>query len=356
MSRRPLRWEDRELDFAGVVDEIGRLVRRAKRRKLLVAIITVALAAWATTREVRKQRTYPATVLLSATESVDASVATENATAKLQDYIWYAVFTDRTLLELMERHNYRPEARVKNPRMALESFREDLSVDVFKNEFSRVRYTDEPPRSARIAVGITMNDPDLAVAVARDLGDLVIKRDAENRAQRFEMEQRVRTQAVSYAETDLGRLHRERAIAEAEYPGADPRRRAELRVKLENLVHAILRGENELKDAVAARRKLELESSADRQSLSLAFERVDWGAPKARVDLNWILFRTLFLSLFGLFPVVTLGVGAFDPRVYDERDVGRLGLRPLGLVRKAAIHNAAAPPPPAAAAAARARS
>lgn len=334
------RWEDREPDLFGVVDEVGRLFRRAKRRKVLVVVITLTLVALVGVREFQKQRLYPATVVLSATESETAEIGNQNTNGRLQDYVWYAVFTDKTLLALMEKHNYRPDLLKKNPRLALESFREDLSVEVYKNEFVRERYGGEAPRSARIAVSIAVNDPDKALALARDLGDLVVERDAQIRRERYEMEQRVRADAVSFAEAELSRLQRDLERVTAIYPSASPARRNELRVEAAGLERAIVGVEARLKEARNAKRRLELESSSDKVSLALRYERVDWGAAKHKVDQTFVLVRAILLTLLGLFPVVAMGVGAFDRRIYDDRDVARMGFKALGLMRKAAMREA----------------
>jgi uncharacterized protein involved in exopolysaccharide biosynthesis len=63
-----MKWEDREPDFQAVMQETNRLFSRAKRRKLLVLVLTLVCTLGAAFREYRRQRTYPATVVLSATE------------------------------------------------------------------------------------------------------------------------------------------------------------------------------------------------------------------------------------------------------------------------------------------------
>jgi hypothetical protein len=154
------------------------------------------------------------------------------------------------------------------------------------------------------------------------------------------MERSVRADAVSYAESELSRLHREMELVEDEYPFADPARRGELQVMAAGLDRAIVASEARFREAVNAKRRLDLESSADKVSLALRYERVDWGAAKEEVNLTFILIRAIVLAFVGLLPVVALGTGAFDRKVYDERDIARMGLKPLGLVRKAAMREA----------------
>lgn len=335
MKRR--RWEDAEPDLVGVIDEVKRLVRRARRRKLLVVLTTLIMAGLLTLREYRKQRTYPATVLLSATEAEDPELASVNNGTRLQDYVWYAVFTDANLLALADKHRFRPDLMKKNPRQLLESFRDDLDVDVFKNEFAHERFPGSPPRSARVAIEMKMPDPEAAVAITRDLGDLVIERDAENRKERYDMAREVAMGAVSVADSEVLRLRRELDRAESEYATASSARLGELRVTIEKLDRAIVAAEARLREADQDRRHLELGSNADTGNMTLRWERVDWGVAKPRVNQHVVLVRTGLLGFLGLLPLVALFVGAFDPRVYDDRDVSRLGLRPLGLVRRADI-------------------
>ena len=145
---------------------------------------------------------------------------------------------------------------------------------------------------------------------------------------------------MSFAEAELARLQRDLERITFLYAGASPARRGELTVEAAGIERTIVAVEARLKDAVNAKRRLELESSSDKMSLALRYERIDWGAAKHKVNQTFVLVRAILLALIGLFPVVAMGVGAFDRRIYDERDVARMGLRPLGLMRKAAMREA----------------
>jgi hypothetical protein len=329
------RWEEREPDLRGVFDEIRRLFRRARQRKLLVLAITVGLVALIGVREARKQRTYPARVILTATEGERALDGAAHTNAKLADYIWYAVFTDRALLPLMQKYDFRPDLFAKkNDRLALDDFREDLDVDIFKNEFAQPRFAGGPPRSARISISMRMPDPEVALALTRDLAELVIKRDAENRRERIEVEQKLATNSASLADTDLQRLQRSLSQARVDLEVAPPEERGTLFVKIADLEGAVIRAQAELRDADMKKHALESEKRADKESLTLRFDFADLGAPERKVDRWLMLARTLGLAFFGLLPLVAMGVGAFDRRVYDERDVARAGLKAWGVVRR----------------------
>ena len=69
-------------------------------------------------------------------------------------------------------------------------------------------------------------------------------------------------------------------------------------------------------------------------AMGLRFERVDWGAAESRIDKKAAVARFGLIVLLLSFPFVAMAVGGFDRRVYDGGDVRRLGLLPLGTVRR----------------------
>jgi hypothetical protein len=326
------RWEDREMDLGAVVGEVRRLMSRARHRWVIVLALTLLFAAGLTGREVRKQRFYESTIVLTATEGEHAEDAVAHAAGKLVDHVYHAVFTDKVLTELMVKYGYRPDLQEKNPRLALEQFRDFISVEVYKNEFTQPRYPMAPPRSARIAVSMRYMDPDQALAIVRDLGDLVVKRDADLRRERFEAQARVAGNMVAVTRGEIERLTEELEFSLAAEEVL-PNRRGEYKVKSDGAARALMGAEARLKEAEDSKAKLDLSKNADSHSLELRFERADWGAPEKRENRTLLLIRTALVGFFGLLPIVALTVGAFDPRVYDERDVERLGLRFLGNVR-----------------------
>jgi hypothetical protein len=328
-------WSAVEPGFAEFVSEGRRLFRRARRRPWLVLGITLALLGMLAIRQVRKDRYYPASVLLSATEGRDAEAGVAHASAKLQDYIYYAVLTDSALLAIMREHGYRPDLVDLNPRLALDNFRDDLDVDVYKNEFLQPRMGGVP-RSARFAIEIRAPDPDQAIAIARALGERVIARDAENRKERLAVELELASEILGYARADVDRTAREHAQAVLELEETVGREAAPLRVRVQKLDAALTASRARLDQAQSTYKQLHASSAADAESLTLRYDRVDWGAPKLRVDERLALLRTLLVGFFGLLPIVAMGVGAFDPRLYEPGDVRRLGLRPLGVVRACA--------------------
>lgn len=329
---RPRSWSAVEPGFREFVGEASRLFRRARRRPWLVLAITLLLVGLLAARQARKDRYYPGSVLLAATEGRDAEAGVAHASAKLQDYVYYAVLTDSVLLEIMREYGYRPDLIDVNPRLALDNFRDDLDVDVYKNEFLQPRMGGVP-RSARFAIEIRAPDPDQAIAIARALGDRVIARDAENRKERLSVELGLASEILGYARADVDRTEREHAQAVLLLEETVGRDAAPLRVRVQKLEAALIAARARLDQAQATYKQLRNSSAADAESLTLRYERVDWGAPKLKVDERKAMLRLVLVAFFGLLPLVAMGVGAFDPRLYEPGDVRRLGLRPLGVVR-----------------------
>jgi hypothetical protein len=316
-----------------VTDEVKRLFSRARRRWLLVLALTVVISGLFTLREARKQRMYSSTVVLSATEGDAAEDGVAHTSDRFQDYVYHAVFTDTALRVLLEKYEFRPDMQKKNPRLAVEMFRDLIDVDVYKNEFTAPRYAGSPARSARIAISVRYTDPEQALLLARDLGDLVVTRDAQNRKERFEIKVRIARDAVSYAVSEIERLSSDLEIARR---GEEfiPERAAEYHVKAQGAEKGIVAALERYKEAEAEKRKLEFADAADSKSLELHYDRVDWGFAALRENRALLLTRTALFTFFGLLPILALTVGAFDPRIYDERDVARLKLKPLGWVRR----------------------
>ncbi|MBL8741712.1 MAG: hypothetical protein JNK04_11480 [Myxococcales bacterium] len=329
-----MRWEDREPDLQAVAQETKRLFARAGRHKLLVVLLTVLVTLGAAFREYRRQRTYPATVILSATEGENVMDGVSHANDRLIDYVYYVVFTDRILTDMADRHDFRPDLKVKNPRLRIEQFRDFIDINIYKNEFTQPRYIGYPARSAHIAIEFRHVDPEVSLTIARELGDLVISRDAENRRARLEADMATASQVVGMADAEVARFTRRIEVAKESLKTAERGEQGQLWVQIDSDEKGLVEALARQKAAMDAKKTLETRKNADTQSLELRFDRVDWGAPKIAVDKPWAIGKVGLFTFLGLIPVVALGVGAFSRRVYDDRDVTRLGLRSLGFVRR----------------------
>ena len=326
------RWEDRELDFRGVFDEVTRLLSRARRTIFVTLGVTLLVAGAITARTLNKQRYYESTIVLTATEGEHAEDAVAHTANKFQDHVYHACFTDSALTELMLKHGFRPDLQEKNPRFALELFRDLIDVDVYKNEFIQPRWPMTPPRSARIAISMRYTDPEQALTIVRDLGDLVVKKDAAIRRDRYEAKLKLATDTVNLTKQEIERLETEAEFARAAEETI-PERRGEFKVQADGAERGLIGALARLKEAEGERNKLTLKKNADKESLELRYDHADWGFAEQPENRVYLLIKTAVLSFFGLLPLIALAVGAFNPKVYDERDVARLGLRALGTIK-----------------------
>src|SRR5260370_42577066 len=99
----------------------------------------------------------------------------------LGESVGRGVSTGEPLLDVMSRHGLYASLARKNSRAALESFREDIDVEVRQNYFIGERAVRAAPRSARLIVSYHNADPEVAVSVTRELGELAVKREQDAR-------------------------------------------------------------------------------------------------------------------------------------------------------------------------------
>ncbi len=330
-------WERLEPGFRETLGEVARLFRRARHRPRTVILLTVLAALLMVARSARREVSYGARVKLLVTESVQEADSRElrsgsriYSSDNLREFIVNAAFTDGKVLEVLKKADYRVRDIENNPRLVLQSFREDVEVDVYRNHF--VEEPEGAPRTASISIGYRVNDPDMALAVTRALGDLVVERDSAYRKQAYDA-------ARSMASHEL-KLIKDR-IDEVDAQKAEHKARADLeplRIKRSNNYYMMKKAEDELLAlsyalSAARDRFQELKMMDNAGSMGLRFERIDWGAAEVRVDKKVAVARFGVIMLLLAFPFVAMAVGGFDRRVYDSGDVRRLGLRVLGTVR-----------------------
>ena len=330
-------WYELEPGIRDTLGELSRLFRRAAKRKWLVLFICVSVTALLVVRSARKETNYGARVQLLVTESsVEAeSRETERGSRihtndKLRDFIVNAAFTDGKVIEVFKKNKHRERDIENNPRLVLQSFREDVEVEISHNHF-----LEEPsgtPRTANISVGIMMQDPDKALAIARSLGDLVVERDSAYRKEAYEAARSIAGYQLKLVNDRIDET--QSALADARTRGQFATTRGEeanwrmktlaLGGRLEGLSYEL----------TAARNRYEEVRMMDNAgAMGLRFERIDWGAAEMRVDKKGAVIRFGIVVLLMSIPFVAMGVGGFDRRVYDSGDVRRLGLVPLGTVR-----------------------
>jgi hypothetical protein len=232
---------------------------------------------------------------------------------ELAEYVRKAVLTSEPLLDVMSRHGLYASLARKNPRAALESFREDIDVEVSQNFFVEERAIGAAPRSARLIISYHNADPEVAVSVTRELGELVVQRE-----QAMRKDEATRAAALAKAQVDEARQAlalRRSAVAsmraELDRGGAVA---PELRIAFIGLLGSLPALELSQDERERRAASMALGAALEQRGIGMVFEVVndaslptDTGATKRRV----LVAGTAFV--FGL-PLLAIAVGAFAPR------------------------------------------
>jgi hypothetical protein len=256
------------------------------------------------------RRTYTPAFVLRVVELERTPGSTQPLKHQLAEYVRQAVFTSQPLLEVMRHEGLYPSLQRKNERAALESFREDITVDVYQNYFVSNRGAGAGPRSARLSVSFRSRDSEQALAVTRALGALIVQHEqlarrdqAQSAAWRAGHARDALVSAYQQRSADV--VATQSALTEAQKP--DPRRQVEL-VGLLGSLGAL---ERQVDAAEKHSSALELGATLERHGMGLSFQVVDDGSLPGRAErmraAAWSGVATL---LFGL-PLLALGVGAY---------------------------------------------
>jgi hypothetical protein len=247
----------------------------------------------------------------------------------LREFIDRAVFTTAHLAELATKYDLARKLRAPNQEVAIDRLRQHIEVDIWQDYFEGYRQGDDPPRTVRVSIGFSAPDPETALAVARDLGQLVAEtqtqREADSAAERVKGKRILAESAAARA----GGLHEEleRMKMDAlEQPGGKTfvgLGRTKAAVQAADAASAALAGD--LVDA-------QLRERAIRQVGHLV-QVVDPGAPLwSTLSRAERLTGQVTLALgLGIFLAVFL-VGALDPTIRDEQDLRRVRISYLGSI------------------------
>lgn len=326
-------WIDQEPGWAGAKRELRRLARRAWRRRKLTVLLTVLLTGLIVLLEARKLPKYEANVVLRVTEGDFDPASAPPTSAQLKDYLADIAFSRGRLVEIMEEHGLYPSERSIDLNFATDTMRDDIEVEVVRNYFSRERFPEDPPRSARVAIGYHGRTPEEAIEVARHLGRLVAQVETQSRKRASE----VAAQAASHRDKVL-REHLLRArqqqtemlLQAANEPAPVA---ALLYEKIRGLARSIDMLESEATQAARQETLFDLREAVEEKNMGIRFELVDPGrAPRVSMTRSTQLVLLALVVFVLALPVCAIGVGAYDPRVYGGEDLLRLGIEPLGRI------------------------
>lgn len=308
MSRQP--WLRDELSGGRSVAQCVALWRAAWTRPWLTGLLSVALVGSVFIGVGWGSRSYAPSFVLRVVEAQRRSPNMPPLKRQLAEYVRQAVFTSQPLLELMRRHGLYASLARKNERAALDSFREDIAIDVYQNYFVEDRAPGNAPRSARLTVSYRSKDPAQALAVTRELGALIVRRE---RATRQSQALAVSARADRARDT-LVSAYQERSadvVAKQSQLSAAPAPDARLQVELVGLLGSLGSLEHQVDAAERRASNLELGAALERQGIGLSFQVVDDGSlPGRAARMRAALWAGAATLCFGL-PLIALGVGAF---------------------------------------------
>jgi hypothetical protein len=306
-------WIDDEPPASASVRQAAKLFVAGLRRPVALIVSAAALIALCAGAVALSKIWYAPTYILRVVEAERDLGATPRPRRQLADYVRQAVFTSAPLLDVIRRHGLYPSLARKNPRAALDSFREDIDVEVYQNYFLEERSVGSVPRSARLRVSYHNSNPEVAVSVTRDLGGLIVEHEMSVRRDLASRAAERAKDEVDAARHALAARRSEVAVTRSELDRTsvvEPQRQVEF-VGLLGSLPAL-----ELRQDASERREasLALGAALERRGVGMSFAVVDDASLSSEAGARTAQIALALASLaFGL-PLVTMAVGAFAPR------------------------------------------
>jgi hypothetical protein len=324
------------MDAANWIDEepplrpmLGKLIVRLFQRgagSWWLWMPLAILAALAANALQNRHRVYEATVLLRVMEGSVRTPGAELGAGTLRAQVQDLAFTHPHLVEVMGRHPEDYPDLTSDPASAVADLRKDIDLTITDNEFVEDRAADDPPRSARIALSYRSPQPDLALAVVRDLAELIVRSTLNLQKEALERQQAAAATALQRAEA-LNLSGQPDGPVPARGAGDDPRAEA---------------ARQRLRVTVATATNARLARRAGEQQQTLHFDLVDAGRIPPR-PTNLARAETLVMDLALAVIACWLVAGAFDPRVLGRQDLLAAGVSVLGEVPPLPRRNAGRP-------------
>lgn len=314
--------------------ELRRLKRRAQVRWPLVLAIGAVLTALVVWKAASKPAMYRARIVLAITEGELVSGRDATPLHEVRDYIGTTLLTNAELLALIDREKlFRRQRRTFGDAFAIASFRDMIGIGVWRNYF-QYSYSYDERRTARVAIVFTHADHKFAYKMAREVALAVMRREAERRVNASEellaQSRAVRASArARLAESQAEQNAAATALAAAELRG-DPGQIAVESVRASDATMHLMRAQ-EAFGAVEQQTTAEaLHAAVTAAGLALDIAIVDDRKPERAERSPLVLIALALVALCIFLPLAGVVIGAFDTRVHDLEDVGRLGLAPLG--------------------------
>jgi hypothetical protein len=331
---KPIGWDvDERSHHSRVWPEVRRLGRRALRRPWLTLLATLLITGGVVGMRSRKPRVFESRFAMRVTESDLDADTSPRTVGSLRNYVAEVCFSNQRLLGVIRAHNLYPsQMRRGDEAMAVDEMRDDIDVEVWRNFFALPRSSDDPGRSARLAISYSGRDRLVVYDVVRDLARLITEEEETSRIAQAEgalndAEDRVRDARALAQEKHHDLVVKQVALANARNQEQSVR----LGIEQVSLYRLARSADEQVQAAEKMRQAVWMRLQLEKKRLGLQFELIDGGrvappGPSKKLVLSLI---AVFVFCFTL-PLAMLGVGAIDDRVYEMEDVQRLGLVALG--------------------------
>jgi hypothetical protein len=306
-------WFNDEPRATAAIGQAGRLLLAGLERTIAFLMAVALFAAALMGAVLWTKYSYAPEYVLRVAEADRDPTGLPRPRRQPAEYVQKAVFTSEPLLDVMSRHGLYASLARKNPRAALESFREDIDVEVRQNYFVEERPVGAAPRSARLVIRYHNADPEVAVSVTQELGELVVKREQATRQNEALRAALLAKEQVDEARQALALRRSEVASMRAELDRgaiAAP----ELRIAYIGLLGSLPALELRQDERERREASLALGAALEQRGIGMTFEVVndaslptDTGVKSTRV----VVAGTAFV--LGL-PLLAIAVGAFAPR------------------------------------------
>lgn len=305
-------WLDREPGVAVALEQMRRVLEGGIKSAGVSLLLSVAAGAFAVVLVVLFAADFAPRYVLRVVEMDRDPETLVNPKRQLGEYVHTAVFTSKALLPIIERNALFPSLVKTNRRAAIEAFREDIEIEVYENYFLEQRSAHDAPRSARLAVRFRHSNRGVALAVTRELGELVVRHEQKSRQEAADRAARDANAVRDRAERNLS-LRRARVVEkqlEVER-GGDPL----AEVELVSLLGSLPAREREVERASRRASRLDLAAALERHGVGVGFEVVDDGSIPRSAELGARKRALVFLgALITALPFAAALVGAHRDR------------------------------------------
>ncbi len=309
MSRQP--WLTEERGIGSAVAQAIALCRAGVRRPGLVVLASLVIALLTGAYSMFGSRSYAPRFVLRVSEAANPSGNGPGLKRQLSEYVQQGVFTSQPLFEIMRRHGLYASLMRRNARAALEAFKEDISVEVYQNYFVESRGRGAAPRTVRLTVSFHAKEPQLALAVTRDLGKLIVDHElaARRDSSRTAAEDASRARdllvgAWQQRRTDI--VSKQQEISEQ--PEVSPR----LQVELVSLLGSMGALEQQVETAERRAARLDIGAALERRGIGMYFDVVDEGSLPGRAGRLKASLVAGGVTFFFALPLIAAAVGAFS--------------------------------------------